>query len=144
MLNVKITEVARVDSKGRITIPMIMRESLNIVEGMHVVLIADTDKKEILLSPLIPPKALVYEIYLEIEDQPGVLAKVTSKLAEYNVDLVAAHCTSIKRGETAECAIIADFTQCSEDPEKVRQDLAKMPITKMAVIRPLKRVRESS
>lgn len=138
----KITEVARVDSKGRVTIPMIIRESLNIVEGMHVVLIADTDKREVVLSPLIPPKAQVYEIYLELEDQPGVLAKITSKLAEYNVDLITAHCTSIKRREVAECAIIADFSECESEPEEVRQDLARMSITKMAVIRPLKRIKE--
>ena len=135
----KLTEIVRVDSKGRVTIPMIMRESLNIVEGMHVVLIADTDRREILISPLIPPKAKVYEIYLELQDQPGVLAKVTSKLAEFGVDLITSHCTTIKRREIAECIIIADFSSVDADPEEVRQAIAKMPYTKMATIRPLRR-----
>ena len=137
----KLTEVVRVDSKGRVTIPMIMRESLNIVEGMHVILIADTDKREILISPLVPPKAKIYEVYLELKDQPGVLAKVASKLAEYGVDLITSHCTTIKRREIAECILIADFTSVEVDPEEVRRDIARMPYTRMIIIRPLKSVR---
>jgi len=137
-LVLKLTEVVRVDSKGRVTIPMIMRESLNIVEGMHVILIADTSKREIIISPLVPPRAKVYEIYLELKDEPGVLAKVAGKLAEFNIDLITSHCTTIKRGETAECVLVADFSQANYDPERVRQEIVTMPFVKLAIIKPLR------
>ena len=41
---VKLSEVAKIDSKGRITIPLIMRESLGLFEGMYVLLIVGLSK----------------------------------------------------------------------------------------------------
>ncbi len=136
----KLTEIVRVDNKGRITIPMVVREALGIVEGMHIILIADSEKREILLSPLLPPKAALVEISLKLHDIPGALATVTGELAELNVDLIASHCTTIKRGELAECTLVADISKLAIPIDKLREKLAILPVVKYVSITHLRRI----
>ncbi len=135
----RITEVVRVDSKGRVTIPMIVRESLNIVEGMHLVMIADTDRREILLSPVLAPSAKVYEVRIEIEDVPGAFAKVSGLLAENKVDQVTTHCASIKRGEIAECIVIADLSNAAVSPDELREKLQLLDEVRVVAVKPVRR-----
>ena len=135
----KLAEIVRVDSKGRITIPMVVREALGIVEGMNLVLIADIDKKEIVVSPL-PTRALsLYEFYIEIKDIPGALARVSNKLAELGVDQLTTQCTIVKRGELAECILIVDISGASKPLEEIRASLMELPEVQLVNIRQLRR-----
>ena len=103
----KIKEIVKVDSKGRITIPLTIREALDIHEGMTVLLIADREKKEIIVSP-IPERAKLVELNLRVEDRPGVLAEITRVLADKGVDIIATRCIVIRRGELGECYMVVD------------------------------------
>lgn len=105
----KIKDIVKVDSKGRVTIPQAIREAFDIREGMNLLIIADTDEKEIVLSP-VPSRAKLVEIFVKIEDRPGVLASVSRTLADHGVDIVFIRCGVIKRGEVGECTIIADIS----------------------------------
>ncbi len=135
----KLAEIVRVDSKGRITIPMVVREALGIVEGMNLVLIADIDKKEIVVSPL-PARVLsLYEFYIELKDVPGALARVSNKLAELGVDQLTTQCTIVKRGELAECIIIADISGSTKSLEEIRASLTQLPEVRIINIRQLRR-----
>jgi len=113
----KIKEIVKVDSKGRITIPLVIREALDIREGMNVLLIADTSKKEVIVSP-ISEEAQLLEIEFEMEDRPGALAEVVSELARQGVDMIITRCTALKRGETAECLVVADISKSAITTEK--------------------------
>ncbi len=106
----KIKEIVKVDSKGRITIPLTIREALDIHEGMTVLLIADREKKEIIVSP-IPERAKLVELNLRVEDRPGVLAEITRVLADKGVDIIATRCIVIRRGELGECYMVVDLSR---------------------------------
>lgn len=106
----KIKELVKVDSKGRITIPLTIREALDIHEGMSVLLIADREKKEILLSP-VPERAKLAELSLSVEDRPGVLAEITKVLADKGIDIIATKCVVIRRGELGECYMVIDYSK---------------------------------
>jgi len=118
----KIREIVKVDSKGRITIPLVIREALDIREGMNVLLIADTSKKEVIVSP-ISQEAQLLEIEFEMEDRPGALAEVVSELARQGVDMIITRCTALKRGETAECLVVADISKSTITTEKELEKL---------------------
>ena len=135
----KIAEIVRVDSKGRITIPMVVREALDIVEGMNLILVADTEKREIIVSPLRSDTQNLYELYLEIKDVPGALAKVSEKLAENNIDQITTQCTVLKRGELAECVIVVDMSKAKMDAETLRHQLMELPEVQLVNVRLLKR-----
>lgn len=106
----KIKEVVKVDSKGRITIPLTIREALDIHEGMTVLLIADREKKEIILSP-VPKRAQLVELSIEVEDRPGVLAEIAKELADKGIDIIATRCIVIRRGELGECYMVVDLSK---------------------------------
>ncbi len=120
----KIREIVRVDNKGRITIPLIIREALDIREGMSVLLIADTEKRELIVSP-ISEEAKLFEIEIEIEDRPGALAEVANELARHSIDQVMTRCTTLRRGEIAECIMVVDTSKSAITTEKELENLIK-------------------
>ncbi len=122
----KIKEIVKVDSKGRITIPLTIREALDIHEGMTVLLIADREKKEIIVSP-IPERAKLIELNLRVEDRPGVLAEITRVLADKGVDIIATRCIVIRRGELGECYMVVDLSRSLiTQPRELEELLSKL------------------
>jgi len=134
-VSTRLTGLVKVDSKGRITIPQTIRESLGIEAGMLVAMLADTEKKEIIVSPIMAENAKVVQIEVTMQDRPGALAKVTSKLSELKVDIIANRCTSITRREEGECTFIVDISQSSTDLEGVRKALESLDVVTQVMIR---------
>jgi len=134
-VSTRLTGLVKVDSKGRITIPQTIRESLGIEAGMLVAMLADTEKKEIIVSPIMAENAKVVQIEVTMQDRPGALAKVTSKLSELKVDIIANRCTSITRREEGECTFIVDISQSSTDVEGVRKALESLDVVTQVMIR---------
>lgn len=122
----RFKELVKVDSKGRITIPLSIREALGIREGMNILLFADLDEKKIFLSP-IPDKAKLVEINVTVEDRPGVVAEISKTLADNGIDIVALKCVVIKRGEIGECSFIVDLSRSlvssSDELKEIIMDL---------------------
>jgi len=134
-MSTRLTGLVKVDSKGRITIPQTIRESLGIEAGMLVAMLADTEKKEIIVSPIMAENAKVVQIEVTMQDRPGALARVTSKLSELKVDIIANRCTSITRREEGECTFIVDMSQSSTDLEGVRKALESLDVVTQVMIR---------
>jgi AbrB family looped-hinge helix DNA binding protein len=134
-MSTRLTGLVKVDSKGRITIPQTIRESLGIEAGMLVAMLADTEKKEIIVSPIMAENAKVVQIEVTMQDRPGALAKVTSKLSELKVDIIANRCTSITRKEEGECTFIVDISQSSTDVEGIRKALEGLDVVTQVMIR---------
>jgi len=124
----KLTALAKVDSKGRITIPQAIREALDIEPGMFVILIADLNRREITVAPIFTSSDYLYELEVELQDRPGALAKLTEALAAMGVDIVAARCASVARYETASCLIIVDTSRSNISEEALRKKLEELDI----------------
>ena len=131
----RLTSLAKVDSKGRITIPQTMREALDVEPGMIVVLIADLDRREITISPVPISLKNVYELDVELLDKPGALAQLTRKLAELNIDIIATRCASIARGESGSCTIVLDISRSGIDPENLRRSIEELDVVMLAKIK---------
>jgi AbrB family looped-hinge helix DNA binding protein len=122
----KIEELVKVDSKGRVTIPLAVREVLDIREGMYLLVVADKDKKELRLLP-IPVASKLIKIRLVVEDRPGVLAELTRFLAQHNIDIVSTRCTVLKREELGECEMIVDLAKSEwTEPGMVADEMKKL------------------
>lgn len=122
----RIEELVKVDSKGRVTIPMAVREILDIREGMYLLIVADKDKKELKLLP-IPVAAKLIRIRLVVEDRPGVLAELTKFLAQHNIDIISTRCTVLKREELGECEMIVDLAKSEwGEPGIVADEIKKL------------------
>lgn len=108
----RMTEIVRIDSRGRITMPSPIREAIRFSEGMYVLLIADLDKKVIRVVPFADPEAKLVEISITLSDIPGALAKSANILADEGVDLLSSESRTLRRGKTAEWIVIADVSRC--------------------------------
>ncbi|MEB3691376.1 MAG: AbrB/MazE/SpoVT family DNA-binding domain-containing protein [Caldisphaeraceae archaeon] len=135
MSSLRISGLVKVDSKGRITIPQTMRENLGIEPGMLVVLLADSEKKEILISPILTEDAKVIELNIDLKDEPGALARLIDKMAEYKVDIITNKCMSITRKEEGECTFIVDVSQSAIDIEKLKSELESVDIVTQVRLR---------
>jgi AbrB family looped-hinge helix DNA binding protein len=109
---VRVSEIVRIDSRGRVTLPSTLRESIGLSEGMYVMLIAEIEEKQVRIIPFADPEAKLVEFHLAIRDAPGALAKAASVLAENNVDLLSTTSRTLKRGELAEWIVVADISKC--------------------------------
>jgi len=119
----RMTEIVRVDSRGRITMPSSIREAVRLSEGMYVMLIADLDKKEVRIAPFADPEAKLVELNITFSDVPGALAKSASILADEGVDLLSSESRTLRRGKFAEWVIVADISRCKCTLKELEQKI---------------------
>lgn len=121
-----IEEMVKVDSKGRVTIPMVVRELFDIRDGMYLLMIADRESREIKLIPL-PASSRLARVRLLVEDRPGVLAEITKYIANLGGDIVSTKCVVLKREELGECEMIVDISRTGlSSPEGLTDMLKKL------------------
>lgn len=116
-----MSELIRLDSKGRVLIPQSVREALGFREGMYLMLIADLDRGEVLLTPFADPEARLMEFRIRLTDVPGALARVANVLADANVDLLHTESRTIRRGEYAEWIAVADVSKCNVEMDELKE-----------------------
>jgi AbrB family looped-hinge helix DNA binding protein len=133
----RVVEIVRVDTRGRITLPLSLRESFGIVEGMHVMLIGDIDKYEIRILPFADPEAELIEIQITMVDKPGSLAEVATILAKHKIDLLTSQSRTLRRGRTAEWFFIADISNRTIDIDELCNIIADTDSAEKAVYRKL-------
>jgi AbrB family looped-hinge helix DNA binding protein len=119
----RMTEIVRVDSRGRITMPSSIREAVKLSEGMYVMLIADLDKKEVRIAPFADPEAKLVELSITFSDIPGALAKAASILATQGVDLLSSESRTLRRGKSAEWIVVADVSRCKCKLEELERQI---------------------
>ena len=108
----RMSEIVRIDSRGRVTMPSSIREAVRLSEGMYVMLVAHLDKKEVRIVPFADPEAKLIEFRITFADVPGALAKAADVLAKQGVDLLSSESRTLRRGQSAEWIIIADVSKC--------------------------------
>jgi AbrB family looped-hinge helix DNA binding protein len=119
----RMTEIVRVDSRGRITMPASIREAVRLSEGMYVMLIADLDEKEVRIAPFADPEAKLVELSITFSDIPGALAKAANILAKEGVDLLSSESRTLRRGKSAEWVVVADVSRCKCSLKELEQKI---------------------
>lgn len=114
------TQNVKIDSKGRVIIPNSFREGLGIKAGENIEAQLDKENERIILFPI---QKATKKLVISFSDLPGSLAKAAAVLARNNVDLVHTSSRSLKRGQEAEWAVIADFSKV--ELEKLKAELRK-------------------
>ncbi len=116
----RVSEIVKMDSKGRILLPSSIRNTLGLAEGMSFLLIAEPKTKEIRVLPFADHGAKLSELRVRLRDEPGALANVAGILASKGVDLLWSQSRTLRRGESAEWHAIMDVSKCALDPEELR------------------------
>jgi bifunctional DNA-binding transcriptional regulator/antitoxin component of YhaV-PrlF toxin-antitoxin module len=115
------TNIARLDSKGRLLIPSHIRKFLNVDEGTDVVILPDSEKSEARILPLLRDKTAEFRITMT--DSPGSLALIAGILARYNINVLMSKSRSIVKGKVAEWDLIVDTSACNGKIERMRNNM---------------------
>jgi len=121
----RMSEVVRVDSRGRVTMPSSIRDGIRLSEGMYVILVADLDKREVRIVPFADPEAKLVEFRITFADVLGALAKAADALARQGVDLLSSESRTLRRGESAEWIVIADVSKCKCKLKELEQKVVE-------------------
>ena len=132
----RIIEILKVDGKGRVTIPRTVRDALNIIEGGFVIMIADLNKNEILLTPTGGSGGNLMEIRVLFRDERGKLAEISEALANINADQITTNCRTTRKGEMAECTIIVEVPEGVEEAQ-LEGELSKIEGVKEVIVSPI-------
>ncbi|MEM2739859.1 MAG: ACT domain-containing protein [Candidatus Bathyarchaeia archaeon] len=114
-------DIVKLDGKGRILVPIDIRRILGLREGMYLLMVADSERSEIRLTPFVDSRAKLARITVGLKDTPGALARIAGILAGIGVDLLFSESRTIRRGEEAEWIAVADITSCDLDPDSVEK-----------------------
>jgi len=136
----KLTSIVKVDPKGRVTIPLYIREAMDVHEGRYLVIIADVEKKEIVLTPLTRSAENIYEIRVELQDKPGALAEFSKLLSDMKLDVLLSKCSTVKRGEIGECSAVVEPLDPSIDMKAVEEKIKSLDVVFMVSVRPVEKV----
>lgn len=102
------TEILKLDKRGRIVIPRIMRKSLGLAENSQIMAISDSDEKEIRLIPLqLVDENIYVKLNITLADESGSLARVAQAFGDHNISLVYGETVIVKKGVKAEWRVIA-------------------------------------
>jgi len=129
----ELSEIVRINEKGEIFIPQSIRDSVGIVEKMHVLLQADVNKREIRIIPFTISEGNLVEFKFTLTDIPGALAKCASFLSKHNINLVASESRTIQHGEMAQWYVVADISKCKENIRELCKKLKSEGIVKEAI-----------
>jgi len=131
----RMSEIVRVDSRGRVTMPSSIRDAVRLSEGMYVMLIADLDNKEVRIVPFADPEAQLVEFRIKFQDVPGALARAAAVLAEQGVDLLSTESRTLRRGESAEWFAIADVSKSKCKLEELKEKILREGAAKEVELR---------
>ncbi len=110
------SHIAKLDSKGRILLPVHVREAINAGDGTEFVIFPEEGSIKIL--PLL--KGRTAELRFLIADTPGSLAAIAKTLADFGVNIIMSQSHSLPKNKLAEWDIIADITQMSGSFDRMK------------------------
>ncbi|UCD07601.1 MAG: hypothetical protein JSW41_01345 [Candidatus Aenigmatarchaeota archaeon] len=114
------TNVARLDSKGRILIPAHVRKRFKVKNGTELILIPDHEKDELRMLPLVKGKSA--KIRFVLTDLPDSLASIANILDMNNINIIASESRSLSKSLT-EWDLVVDISQCNDGFENIKQKL---------------------
>ena len=115
------SNIVKLDSKGRVLIPIHIRKFLSVDDGTELIIVEDNDKQQVRVLPLIKDKTA--EMRFNILDSPGSLAFIADTLADYKINIIMSESRTLVKGKMAEWDVIVDTSECNGSLEQFKKDI---------------------
>ncbi len=122
------SNIVKVDSKGRILIPIHIRNFLKAKEGTEIVIIPDNEKSQVRMLPLVREKTA--ELKILLSDLPGSLAGIANTLSDYGMNIVMSESRTLVKGKQAEWDVIVDTSERNGTIEQLQKELMQSKLIK--------------
>ena len=104
----KEVKIVALDDRGRIVIPQIIRESLGLTTDSQVMMVADSETKEIKITPVgLDENRKPIKLQITMEDAPGALAKIAGAFGELGISLMYGESVVLEKDKKAIWTVIS-------------------------------------
>ena len=121
----KEVKILTIDERGRIVIPQIVRKSLGITTNSQLMMISDSEAKEIKISPIgLRSESDLIKLRITMGDTPGALAKLATAFGDLKLSMMYSEAVIVEKDKSAVWTVI------SESPSFPIEELRKILIEK--------------
>ncbi|MHA1542593.1 MAG: hypothetical protein ACTSQH_06430 [Candidatus Hodarchaeales archaeon] len=126
----KEVKILTIDERGRIVIPQIVRKSLGITTNSQLMMISDSEIKEIKITPIgLRDESNLIKLRITMGDSPGALAKLATTFGDLKISMMYSEAVIVEKDKTAIWTVI------SESPNFSLEQLEKVLIDKGEALR---------
>ncbi len=120
----KEVKILTIDERGRIVIPQIVRKSLGITTNSQLMMVSDSEIKEIKITPIgLRNESNLIKLRITMGDTPGALAKLATTFADIKFSMMYSEAVIVEKDKTAVWTVISESPNfSSEELEKVLKD----------------------
>jgi AbrB family looped-hinge helix DNA binding protein len=120
----KEVKILTIDERGRIVIPQIVRKSLGITTNSQLMMVSDSEIKEIKITPIgLRNESNLIKLRITMGDTPGALAKLATTFGDLNLSMMYSEAVIVEKDKTAVWTVISESPNfSSEELEKVLKD----------------------
>lgn len=117
----KEVKILTIDERGRIVIPQIVRKSLGITTNSQLMMISDSETKEIKISPIgLRDERNLIKLRITMGDTPGALAKLATTFGDLKLSMMYSEAVIVEKDKSAVWTVI------SESPSFTLEELEKI------------------
>ena len=117
----KEVKILTIDERGRIVIPQIVRKSLGITTNSQLMMISDSEAKEIKITPVgLRSESDLVKLRISMGDTPGALAKLATAFGDLKLSMMYSEAVIVEKDKTAVWTVI------SESPTFPLEELGKI------------------
>jgi AbrB family looped-hinge helix DNA binding protein len=120
----KEVKILTIDERGRIVIPQIVRKSLGITTNSQLMMVSDSEIKEIKITPIgLRSEKNLIKLRITMGDAPGALAKLATTFGDLKLSMMYSEAVIVEKDKTAVWTVISESPNFSlEELEKVLKD----------------------
>jgi len=117
----KEVKILTIDERGRIVIPQIVRKSLGITTNSQLMMVSDSEVKEIKITPIgLRTESNLIKLRITMGDSPGALAKLATTFGDLKISMMYSEAVIVEKDKTAVWTVISESPDFSlEELEKV-------------------------
>jgi len=117
----KEVKILTIDERGRIVIPQIVRRSLGITTNSQLMMVSDSEIKEIKITPIgLRNESNLIKLRITMGDTPGALAKLATTFGDLKLSMMYSEAVIVEKDKTAVWTVI------SESPNFTLEELEKV------------------
>jgi bifunctional DNA-binding transcriptional regulator/antitoxin component of YhaV-PrlF toxin-antitoxin module len=121
----KDVKIISIDNRGRIVLPLVTRKNLGITTDSQLMLVSDSETKEIRITPVgISKDEKPIKFRITMSDEPGSLAKIASTFGDLGISLMYGESVILEKSKTAIWTVISP-TPKNITMEELRDGLIK-------------------
>ncbi|MFX1278796.1 MAG: hypothetical protein ACFFA3_05215 [Promethearchaeota archaeon] len=121
----KDVKIISIDNRGRIVLPLVTRKNLGITTDSQLMLVSDSETKEIRITPVgITKEEKPIKFRITMRDEPGSLAKIASTFGDLGISLMYGESVIVEKSKTAIWTVISPTPQ-NITMDELREGLIK-------------------